>query len=263
MSITVNTFVKHMKKLCDHPLNYDEGVHYGNSDRAVKQVLFCWMPTVGAIHMAGKLGCELILGHESLYFPYDASVRSDNPPGWENWQINRQRRELLEKYNLVYLRGHGSLDDTGVTASFATLLDMPPPVWQEKWHQIHEIPQVSLRDLSVRVKNTMKMNGIRVAPAISMDTLVSRIGIAPGGASLFVNVDFMEPYIAHNCDCIIGADSDNYAMRFAVECGVSMIETSHECSELPCLHNAMKMFKLKFPNIGFHFYDNTCPFETV
>ena len=72
-----------------------EGVQYGRIDAQVQKVLVCWMATRNALENAGKIGCDLVIAHESLYYPYDAAVRKDNPAGWQEWRTNRQRSSLL------------------------------------------------------------------------------------------------------------------------------------------------------------------------
>ena len=95
-----------------------------SADRNVSGVTVCWMATPDAIHAAGEHGDELLIGHESLYYPYDV-INSPNPPaGWEGWQVNRQRRELLTEHDLTFLRVHGSLDEICIFDDFVARLGL-------------------------------------------------------------------------------------------------------------------------------------------
>ena len=58
--------------------------------------------------------------------------------------------------------------------------------------------------------------------------MVSRIGLPWGGLGLFVNVGYQQALVEQGCDLFIAGESDNYGFRFAQECGIPMIETSHE-----------------------------------
>ncbi len=80
---TVKDIVKYVESRTGHCLNCDEGVHFGESDKEVRIALICWMATRGAIETAGRAKADLLITHESLYFPYDGAVREDNPSGWQ------------------------------------------------------------------------------------------------------------------------------------------------------------------------------------
>ena len=75
------------------------------------------------------------------------------------------------------------------------------------------------------------MPALRVSAARGMDQVVHRVGLPWGGLGLFVNVGYQQRLIEQGCDVFIAGESDNYGFRFAAECGIPMIETSHELSE--------------------------------
>jgi putative NIF3 family GTP cyclohydrolase 1 type 2 len=47
-------------------------------------------------------------------------------------------------------------------------------------------------------------------------------------------------------------------VRFAAECGIPMIETSHEVSENPGLRRLTGVLDEAFPDVQFAFYENEC-----
>ncbi|NOY75007.1 MAG: hypothetical protein GXP32_04360 [Kiritimatiellaeota bacterium] len=59
----------------------------------------------------------------------------------------------------------------------------------------------------------------------------SRVGLPWGGLGLFVNVAYQQFLFEHGCDVFIAGESDNMGFRFAEECGIPMIETSHEVNK--------------------------------
>jgi putative NIF3 family GTP cyclohydrolase 1 type 2 len=81
--VRVKDIIEYVESLSGHSLNSDEGVQYGRIDAQVQKVLVCWMATRNALENAGKIGCDLVIAHESLYYPYDAAVRKDTPAGWQ------------------------------------------------------------------------------------------------------------------------------------------------------------------------------------
>jgi putative NIF3 family GTP cyclohydrolase 1 type 2 len=240
---TVAEIIRHVETLSGHPLNQDEGVHHGSIDRSVRRALVCWMATADALQEAGRQGADLLICHESLYYPYNAANRADNPPNWENWPTNKQRRDLLTYHDLTSLRVHGSADEICIHADGLT--------------KICEIPQCTLGELIKRVKQKTGMAHLRIALAgRSLDHKVHRIGVPWGGLGLFVNVGYQEKLIELGCDAFVAGESDSYGFRFCAELGIPMIETSHEVSENPGLRHFTALLAIAFPQIAFQFYEN-------
>ena len=69
----VNDIVAYVTKLSGHALNWDEGVRHGPSERNITGATVCWMASPAAIESAGRQGQQLLIGHESLYYPYQLS----------------------------------------------------------------------------------------------------------------------------------------------------------------------------------------------
>jgi putative NIF3 family GTP cyclohydrolase 1 type 2 len=253
--ITTESIIAYIEGLSGHPLNRDEGVQHGSAQREVRRVLVSWMATAEALSYAGKERCDLVLAHESLYYPYDAYIRQDNPPGWENWRTNRQRRELLERYDLVLLRAHGSLDEICIFDDFAALLGLGAPVQANGLAKVYEIAPCSLAALVAHVKRQLRLPALRVSAPQGMGQVVHRVGLPWGGLGLFVNVGYQEQVIEMGCDVLIAGESDDYGFRFSAECGIPMIETGHEISENPGLKHFSRMLQERFPEIQVRFYE--------
>ena len=163
-----------------HPINRDEGVHFGNADRPLNSATVCWMATPNAIRAAGERGDDLLINHESLYYPYDVVNKEKQPPGWQTWQVNRQRRALLEQYNLTSLRLHGSIDDICILDDFAAQLDLGTPVYAEGLVKVYEIAECTFEELIERAKRATGMKGVRVAFIEPMPRKIRRVGFAVG-----------------------------------------------------------------------------------
>jgi putative NIF3 family GTP cyclohydrolase 1 type 2 len=255
---TVIEIIAHIEKLSGHPLNRDEGVQHGAADREVSGATVCWMASPAAIESAGRKGHQLLIGHESLYYPYDVVVAKDPLPGWQTWQTNRQRREGLERWGLAFLRAHGSADEICIFEVFAARLGLGEPVFTEGLVKIYEIEPCSLGKVVDRVKAATGMRSLRVSPAGSYEHIVRRVGLPWGGLGLFVNVSYQQELIEQGCDVFIAGEADNYGFRFAEECGIPMIETSHEISENPGLRRFTEMLAEAFPAVVFAFFENPC-----
>ncbi len=258
---TTRDIAGHVETLAGHELHKDEGLHHGDINSAVTGVTVAWMACPDAIHAAGQRGHQLLIVHESLYYPYDV-VNSTSPPAdWQSWRVNRQRRELLDQYGLSCLRIHGSADEICILDTFAELLGLGAPVFADALVKVYEIAECPLDELVRRVKQRMGMPAVRVAAGSGLRRTVKRVGLPWGGLGLFVNVGYQQRLVELGCDVFIAGESDNYGFRFAVESGIPMIETSHELSENPGLRRFTAMLGQAFPDVEFRFYENECVWQ--
>lgn len=256
---TVMDIARHVEMLAGHGLAGDEGVQHGDAQREVTGATVAWMATPDAIAAAGEAGHELLIAHESLYYPYDVLHAEQPPAGWRDWKVNRERRALLDRYGLTFMRIHGSADEICVFDAFAERLGLGGPVFAERLVKVYRIEPRSLRDLVRHVKERLGMAMVRVAAGgRDMDRPVERVGLPWGGLGLFVNVSYQQRLVERGCDVFIAGESDNYGFRFAVESGIPMIETSHELSENPGLEVFAAMLAGAFPEVRFQFHGNGC-----
>ncbi len=259
---TPQAILRYVESATGHGINPDEGVQHGDAEGGVSRATVAWMATPDAIEAAASNGSKLLIAHESLYYPYDVIHDANPPPGWEDWKVNRQRRTLLERHGLALLRLHGSLDELCIFDTFAAVLGLGQAVFAEGLVKVYEIPPCPLRDLAERVKARTGMPRIRVSDADDLDRTVSRVGLPWGGLGLFVNVGYQQRLVARGCDVFIAGESDNYGFRFAAECGIPMIETSHEVSENPGLRRFAALLGETFPDVPVEFYENKCVWQT-
>ncbi len=253
---TVRDIIEHVEGLAGHTLTCEEGVHHGSEDPEVGSVAVAWMATGEAIESAGAGGSDLFIGHESLYYPYDASVRDDNPEGWEGWRANARRREALERSGMTFLRLHTSMDEITILDDFAEVLGLGDPVARDGNVRVHEIPESTYGELIERVKTRTGMDHVRVTFPGQLDRKVRRVGLLWGGLGLFVNVSFQQRVLERGVDVMIAGESDNYGLRFAAEYGVPIVETSHETSENPGVRRFAGLLAAAFPELEVRYHEN-------
>jgi putative NIF3 family GTP cyclohydrolase 1 type 2 len=253
---TIQDIISHVESLTGHPLGREERLFLGEADRDISAATVCWMATPGAIHAAGTKGHDLLIAHESLYYPYDAPDAHRLPPDWESWSTNRQRRELLSAYDLTFLRLHVSADEICIFDDFARVLGFGEPVTAQGLTKVFEIAPCSLGELVERVKMRLGMPAVRVSVVEGLEQPVHRVGLPWGGLGLFVNVGYQQELIELGCDALIAGESDNYGFRFAQELGIPMIETSHEISENPGLRHFAALLAEAFPEVTLSFHEN-------
>jgi putative NIF3 family GTP cyclohydrolase 1 type 2 len=260
---TVHGIIREVENRSGHSLNPDEGVQHGSANTEVSGATICWMATPSAIRAAGESGHNLLIAHESLYYPCDVPNITNPPKGWREWKVNRQRKELLDRYRLTFLRLHGSLDEICIFDSFAYTLGLGKPVFMDGLVKVYEISERSFADLIKQVKESFGLSVVRVTSVADLDMKVRRVGLPWGGLGLFVNVDYQQRLVEQYCDVFIAGEADNYGFRFAQECGIPMIETSHELSENPGLYRFTDMLSGYFAEIPFRFYENKSVWRAI
>ncbi|KPK61828.1 MAG: hypothetical protein AMK73_07605 [Planctomycetes bacterium SM23_32] len=258
---TAFDIVAFLEQQVGHPLHSDEGLQHGQGDRDARRALVCWMATKDALRRAADAGAGIVIGHESLYYPYDAVNRPDAPEGWQDWQVNRARRELLDACGAAFLRLHGSLDQFCIFDVFAERLGLAAPVEADGLAKVYRIEPCTLGELAERVKARMGMEHVRVSAPQGLGQVVSRIGLPWGGLGLFTNVAYQQELLAMGCDALVAGEACSYGFRFSAECGVPMIETSHEGSENPGLRRFCGILSERFPELDVEFFQVRRPWQ--
>jgi len=258
---TAADIVKVVADSVGHPPNSDEGIQHGSAGTEVRRLVVCWMAAVEAIEHAGRIGAEFLIGHESLYYPYNAVNRPDAPPGWQDWPVNRARREALERHGLTFARMHGSVDELCIFDVFAEKLGLGEPAAADGLAKVYDVEPCTLGELVDRVKECMGMAPLRVSAPNGLGQRVSRIGLPWGGLGLWTNVGYQEKLLEMGCDALVAGEACSYGFRFSAECGVPMIETSHEDSENPGLRRFCQILSERFPDLDVRFYELPRPWN--
>jgi putative NIF3 family GTP cyclohydrolase 1 type 2 len=257
---TPNDIIEWVQEIKGWPINHEEGVQHGSAEAKVRGVTVCWKAVPKAIAEAGLRGDDLLIGHESLYYPYYFDFDPDRTPGWPEWGINRRRKGQLEENHLTYLRLHSSVDTICIMTDMGRWLELGEATRTEHGSPVWEISECTVRELADRVKRISGLPAIRITAPKGMDHRVSRVGLLVGGAALCPNGGAFEPPIRAGCDVLIAGETDNYGFRYAAECGIPLVEISHEVSENPGLRRFTKMLAARFPDLAVSFYENTCPY---
>lgn len=236
---------------------YEEGFRFGDPQAEVSGVLVCFMATLEAIEHAAGEHCNLIIAHEDLFFPYDFG--NTKLQDSLTWSVNRRRIEALSTHGITVIRAHGMLDRLCVLDAFAGLLELPEPAVTDGYIHICDIPSTTLGELADRVKRCTGLPLVRVVGEPS--TRVQRVGLPWGGMGLSVNVSFIESLLEHDPDVLVAGETDEYAMRYVVDAGVSMIETGHCTSENPGIRQFAHRLADDFPGLKVVFHECTVPWR--
>src|ERR1035437_8963826 len=131
------------REVCQHiaslspPLGAEEGFRYGDSEAEVSGVLVCWMATLAAMQEAVAEGCNLLVCHEDLFFPY-----AFLDPAFEKhitWPVNRARIKTMAEHDLVVYRSHSTLDRALICDEFSRALGLGESLVREGYYRLHEV----------------------------------------------------------------------------------------------------------------------------
>ena len=204
---------------------------------------------------------DLIITHESLFYPYDIVVTGGRAD-FMAWRVNYERIRLLAADDIAVIRYHMSLDLYCILDVLERKLDLKPTVTKNVIERLYEIPPISYGNLIEKVKTAVDIPLIRVSTG-DPARIVSKVGLAWGGLGLFVNIAHMQALIDMGCEVIIAGETDNYAIRFAKEAGLDIIETSHEVSENFGIEEFIGTLRRDLPGANSMFYENKMPYKII
>jgi len=227
----------------------DEGLLFGEAEREVKGILVAWMPTPEALSSAVKRGCNLIICHEELLFPYlkerDEELVKDSP----HWVANRKRLEIIQKNNLCVIRSHYRADETFNIDEFARAVGLSKPIEQNPLVRIYEIDHIPVRSFAKQVKEKLRIDKIEVIG--NLDFAIKRLGIAIGGMSLGICLDFIEHNYLGKGDTILSGEMDEYG------------RSGHVLCENIGLKIMAGFLRKQFPDLPIVFFENRLPGEYI
>jgi putative NIF3 family GTP cyclohydrolase 1 type 2 len=240
-------------------LDADEGILFGRRDRPVKKLIVCWMAETDAIAYALSQQADTILCHEILFYPSDV-LHASSAPEFLSWPVNHARASMLAQGGITLIRGHMTVDRVCILDDFAAKLGLGEPVCKKPDLVMAYRGGRTVADYLNLVKTTFGMRYVRHT-ARDLGRIVQRIGLPWGGLGISRNVRYMEQLAELGCDLFIAGETENYAMRFARDSGIDMIETGHELSENPGLKHFADMLSGSFPQLEVIFYENPQAFS--
>lgn len=241
------------------PAGDDEGFKFGDPRAQTTGVLVCFMPTLEALAAAAGLGCNLVIHHEDLLFPYN--FMDPNLHRYLAWPVNSARLTALGAHGITAYRAHGQFDRFCILDEFARSLGLPEPSVSEGYCRVYDIEPTTVRDLALCARRKMGLTHARVSG--DLNRVVKRVGLPWGGLGLSVNVSFINGLLAYEPDVLIAGECDEYAFRFTEDAGIPMIETGHSNSENPGLARCARVLQDQFPALKVCYHAVPCPWRLV
>ena len=140
---------------------------YGNSDQECTGIVVTCFASIEVIKMAGELGCNLIIVHESLFWNH-----GDHTDWLENNSTFQTKKQLLDKYKICVWRNHdyihsgikveGKYKD-GIFYGISSLLGWNNYISDKNAQspQMFEIPEIKVEDLTIHLKSKFNLTNLR------------------------------------------------------------------------------------------------------
>lgn len=225
----------------------DSGLIYGNMNSGVNGIVLCWSPTLEVLKTCQRLGCNLIISHEWLFY-----YKSEN-----RWMKNEQptfakipnlkRLEILTSNKINVLRYHRNLDavDGGVVDTLGECLGFRNCVKKGFFARVYIIKPMKLADLvelvNERLQTTCVCHG-------NSERTITCVGIACGGVGQ--TFTFADEFLGTPTQAIIFGEMLEYTKIYTKELGYDYIVTSHEASETPGLIKLADLLRNKLSGNG-------------
>ena len=239
-------------------LSSEEGFRFGNPNLEVKGILVSWMATKEAIEKAIDEDCNFMIVHEDLFYPYEFQ-RDETFEKYLTWSVNHTRLKMLAEHNITVFRAHGTLDRLCILDDFAETLGLPEPTVRKGYVRIYDVPSITVKDLALDVKKKLNLKAVRVVG--DFDREISRIGLPWGGLGLSLNIGFLEELLRYAPQVLIAGETDEYAMYYALDADVNIIETGHSISENIGLKGFVEKLKRDHPETKIVFYECEKPWR--
>ena len=241
------------------PGDGQSGWKFGDPEREVRTVAFCWSPTSEVIERAAQLGVDMLVIHEPLLYP-DLRSRWYREAPAEEKEVNRKRLDLLRRHNICVYGAHSNWDvkeGMGVADALGAVMGFEEEVGRGFVCRVYRVPPVSLGALAEEVKDKLKVDKVRVVGDLERE--VTRVGTMIGGlGQLFTSPE--EPWRL-GAEAVIYGEALEYTLRYAVELGLGLIEAGHMATENPGIRNFPKALKEECPELRTMFLDSGTPWR--
>lgn len=137
-------------------------VQYGDPDQVCTGIVLSCCPTAEVIRKAAELGCNLIIGHEPLF--YDGWDETD----WlQDNCVYQAKKQLLDRLGIVVYRDHDHIHNhrpDGIFSGLAKMLGREQYQETENYFPgtAYHLPLTTVRAVAEHVAHTMQIDGIRI-----------------------------------------------------------------------------------------------------
>ncbi len=181
----IETILRNTPDLGEREADTVDTLKFGDPEWEVHGIATTTFPTVQVIREAAALGLDLIIAHEPAYFSHrdETGWLQGNPAFEEKQALLRKHRIAVWRFHdhahahrpdLIY---HGVMREMGWDTYYRP--DLSPGLVR-----IYDLPPITLRDLALRFKEAVQMNGLRLIGDPSLEVRRIAFSGGAGGANM-------------------------------------------------------------------------------
>lgn len=231
---------------------------FGSEDAAIRRIAVIWRPTPELLAEAGRLGADLVVGHEPLFDTYDPHYFWGTPLAEADVPINNKHRALLEEHSMAYARFHTNVDVApwGMPVALLKVLGLEecPIDWNRYLPLVH-IPSMKVYELADLCQKRLGLSHTRVVG--DRQAVVSRLAVCWGG--LTRDRGIIACVVQMGADGILGGGLVDENAVSAAAAGLPIIECGHAHTEMPGMRVLADKLAERFDSVQVHFLPNREP----
>ncbi|MCR2822871.1 Nif3-like dinuclear metal center hexameric protein [Lederbergia panacisoli] len=264
MTITIKDVLDKLKEPVPKIENTVDMLITGYQDEYVKGIATTFLATTNVIQQAKKLGVNLLIIHEGLYYSH-----FDKTEKWQHDFIFLEKKNLIEQSKIAVFRLHDYIHKykpDGITSGLIRILNWESFVEKDDAAaSILTLPAMSLREIVYYIKSKLNIPYVRVVGDLSL--VCERVGVSVGyrGGSEISIPFFHETQL----DLLISGEGPEWEtpeyVRDAVQQGrkKALIFLGHAESEKAGMEYLAQNIQSLFPNIPVHFIEEKPVFQIL
>jgi putative NIF3 family GTP cyclohydrolase 1 type 2 len=238
-----------------------DGFRFGDPETEVTGIAVAWKPYWSDLKRAKELGCNLFVGHESIF--REGSMKpGDETPAAE--ELEQPKVAWLRESGLVVYRCHDLWDmipEIGVRDSWARGLGFPgEPLEADGFCRIEDVSGHTFGSLSAQIAQRVKSAGQQAILAVGDESQpVTRLALSSGASTL-------TKMIGRGADVILGYDDYFRQVRDGAllrDIGVPYMIVNHGTLEEWGVANLAPYLKERFPSLPVHHLAQGCIYRVV
>ncbi len=166
---------------CDWATQTVDNIKIGDPSIQLKGIATCMFADMATLKKAVELGCNFIVTHEPVFYNH-----YDNTDAYANDPVFWEKRDFIEKNNLVVFRFHDHIHMTepdGISAGMIKKLGLKDYAVNGSL-TFFQLPEQSVKKYAKSLKKTFNLSTIRVVGNSEMKfTKLAFMAGAPGGQS--------------------------------------------------------------------------------
>ena len=216
----------------------------GDPRRVIKKLAVCWLPFRSAILKAKKMGANVIVTHEPVFFDHwDLDGKFKNDPE------TAAKKKRIEELGMTIIRCHDVWDrmpEIGITSAWANFLGLFNLIGSTGFSRAYAVKEQSAASLAKWFAAKVRKLGQKTVPFYGdPKRRVRTVGIGTGCTSPF-------EILSLGVDAVITVDDVIRSWTegsHAESTGTPLLAVNHGVSEEPGMVTLAAFLKRKFPAI--------------